>query len=145
MVITTLWLESSLHQSQKQAIVELRSNAISLRPAALATLTQILRMSNLPADSLDLALSSISQHACVALHFHPDRPVGPRSVARGLLEDGIYRNQFETGISNGSVSAHPGGARDEWERSSSTAHTRPMTLNLNNDPSTAPGLSAEQR
>jgi hypothetical protein len=74
-------------------------------------------MSNLPSDSLDLALSSISQHACVALHFHPDRPVGPRSVARGLLEDGIYRNQFETGISNGSVSAHPGGARDEWERS----------------------------
>jgi hypothetical protein len=105
--------ESALHPSQQHALAQLRSDAISLRPTAIATLTQILRMSNFPLDSLDLALASIRQHAFVALHFHPDRLVGPHSVARGLLEDGIYRSQFETGISNGLVSPHPGGERDE--------------------------------
>jgi Protein of unknown function (DUF3626) len=106
-----------LQPSQEKAIAKLRSDAISLKPSAIDTLKQILRMSNVPLSSLDLALESIRQHASVALHFHPDRPVASRTVALGLLEDGIYRNQFETGISNGSVSAHPGGARDEWERS----------------------------
>ncbi|MGO4376010.1 DUF3626 domain-containing protein, partial [Paenibacillus sp. MCAF20] len=32
-----------------------------------------------------------------------------------LHEQGIYKSQFETQISNGSVSAFPGGARDIWE------------------------------
>ncbi|KAE9364105.1 hypothetical protein N431DRAFT_432193 [Stipitochalara longipes BDJ] len=106
----------SLHSSQQKAIAQLRSDAISLRSAAIDTLTSILRMSNLPFSSLDLAITSIRQHASVVLHFHPDRPVGLRTVAKGLLEDGIYKSQFETGISNGSVSAHLGGDRDEWER-----------------------------
>jgi hypothetical protein len=57
-------------------------------------------------------------HARVVLHFHPDR-FGSKSlmtVAEALLEDGVYRNQFETGLSSGSVSAFPGGERDAWER-----------------------------
>jgi hypothetical protein len=37
-------------------------------------------------------------------------------VAQALLEQGIYKSQFETLISNGSVSAYPGGARDLWEK-----------------------------
>jgi hypothetical protein len=37
-------------------------------------------------------------------------------VAQGLLADGTYRSQFETGLSSGSRTAHPGGERDEWER-----------------------------
>lgn len=71
-------------------------------------------MSNLPSSSLDLALASIRKHARLALHFHPDHPVGSRNVARALLEDGIYKSQW---VSNGSVSVHPGGMRDEGERS----------------------------
>ncbi|PMD48000.1 hypothetical protein L207DRAFT_506900 [Hyaloscypha variabilis F] len=107
----------SLHLSQEKAVAQLRSDAVSLRPVAIDTLTSILHMSNVPLSSLDLAITFIREHASVVLHFHPDRPVGPRTVAEGLLEDGIYKSQFETGISNGSVSAHPGGARAEWERS----------------------------
>jgi hypothetical protein len=38
-------------------------------------------------------------------------------VAEALLADGVYRNQFETGLSSGSVSAFAGGARDTWESS----------------------------
>jgi hypothetical protein len=62
-------------------------------------------------------------HAVTALlvggrrRFHPDRLTTSRiTVADGLLNDGIYRNQFETGVSTGSLSAFTGGARDAWER-----------------------------
>jgi Protein of unknown function (DUF3626) len=52
----------------------------------------------------------------VAVHFHPDRvAVDGRLVVRALLDDGIYRSQFETGISNGGLTAVPGGDRDRWE------------------------------
>jgi hypothetical protein len=52
----------------------------------------------------------------VAVHFHPDR-LGPGSttVAESLRDEGVYRNQFETGRSSGGLSAFPGGARDTWE------------------------------
>jgi hypothetical protein len=46
----------------------------------------------------------------VTLNFHPGRGV----LAR-LAEDGVYRSQFETGTSNGGLTAHPGGARWDWE------------------------------
>ncbi|MNW57353.1 hypothetical protein D3C74_351510 [compost metagenome] len=38
-----------------------------------------------------------------------------KTVAEALLEQGIYKSQFETLLSNGSVSAYPGGQRDLWE------------------------------
>jgi hypothetical protein len=64
----------------------------------------------------DDALESLHTHARVALHFHPERVDRTgRSVAEGLLHDGIYRSQFETGLSSGSPTAFPGGERDEWE------------------------------
>jgi hypothetical protein len=37
-------------------------------------------------------------------------------VAEGLLQEGLYKSQFETGLSSGSPSAFPGGERDLWER-----------------------------
>ncbi|HEX2880761.1 MAG TPA: DUF3626 domain-containing protein, partial [Polyangiaceae bacterium] len=50
------------------------------------------------------------------MHFHPDRiGIGPLTVAEALLDSGQYRNQFETGLSSGSTTAFPGGARDAWE------------------------------
>jgi hypothetical protein len=74
-------------------------------------------MCNLPASHLHEALASVKRHARVALHFHPDRPdINGRTVAQGLLRDGCYRNQFETGLSNGGLSAHPGGRRDLCEQ-----------------------------
>ncbi|MFZ2502402.1 MAG: DUF3626 domain-containing protein, partial [Nocardioides sp.] len=51
----------------------------------------------------------------VAIQFQPDWPYGDRLVIESIARDGRYRSQFETRISNGGVTAHPGGARWEWE------------------------------
>lgn len=64
------------------------------------------------------ALDNLQREARVAVHFHPDRSTRRgHNVAEGLLLDGFYRNQYETGISNGSPTAFAGGERDRWERS----------------------------
>ena len=39
----------------------------------------------------------------------------PRLWPKRFFKEGVYRNQFETGLSSGSLSAFPGGARDTWE------------------------------
>jgi hypothetical protein len=51
----------------------------------------------------------------VTVHFHPDRLHDGQLVLERLAREGVYRSQFETGISNGSLSAYPGGARWTWE------------------------------
>jgi hypothetical protein len=51
----------------------------------------------------------------VTLHFHPDRLVGGVPVLRRMAADGVYRSQFETGTSNGGLTAFPGGDRWRWE------------------------------
>jgi Protein of unknown function (DUF3626) len=51
----------------------------------------------------------------VTLHFHPDRLYGEVLLLRHLAVDGIYRSQFETGTSNGGLTARPGGDRWRWE------------------------------
>lgn len=62
------------------------------------------------------ALESVQRFGRIALHFHPERlDRARRSVAEGLLDAGIYKSQFETGLSSGSPSAFPGGDRDRWE------------------------------
>ena len=69
------------------------------------------------AATYDEVMDCVRVHARVVLHFHPDR-LGrkPMTVAEALLSEGIYRSQFETGLSTGSLSAFPGGLRDAWER-----------------------------
>ncbi|GLY03014.1 DUF3626 domain-containing protein [Actinoplanes sp. NBRC 101535] len=53
----------------------------------------------------------------VTVHFHPDRLLADhRTVAEHLAAEGTYRSQFETRISNGGLTAHPGGDRDRWEQ-----------------------------
>lgn len=51
----------------------------------------------------------------VTLHFHPDRLVGGVPILERMAADGVYRSQFETGTSNGGLTAHPGGDRWRWE------------------------------
>ncbi|MCX5198815.1 DUF3626 domain-containing protein [Streptomyces sp. NBC_00249] len=51
----------------------------------------------------------------VTLNFHPDRVTDGRPILTALAEDGVYRSQFVTGTSNGGLTAHPGGARWQWE------------------------------
>lgn len=51
--------------------------------------------------------------AVITVNFHPYRLLADgRTVAQCLAADGIYRNQFETGISNGGI----GDFRDRWEQ-----------------------------
>ena len=51
----------------------------------------------------------------VTLHFHPDRLAGGVPILRRMAADGVYRSQFETGTSNGGLTAFPGGDRWRWE------------------------------
>ena len=52
----------------------------------------------------------------VTLNFHPDRLLDGVTVLERLARDGRYRSQFETGTSNGGLTAHPGGDRWRWEQ-----------------------------
>ena len=45
----------------------------------------------------------------VTLQFHPDRLYGGTPILQALASAGVYRSQFETGTSNGGLTAHPGG------------------------------------
>lgn len=51
----------------------------------------------------------------VTLQLHPDWPFRGERVIEALARDGRYRSQFETGTSNGGLTAHPGGDRWRWE------------------------------
>jgi hypothetical protein len=51
----------------------------------------------------------------VTLHFHPDRLSGGVPILERMARDGVYRSQFETGTSNGGLTAHQGGDRWRWE------------------------------
>ena len=51
----------------------------------------------------------------VTMHFHPDRLVSGAPILELMARDGVYRSQFETGTSNGGLTAHPGGDRWRWE------------------------------
>jgi hypothetical protein len=55
--------------------------------------------------------------ARITIGFHPDRLLADgRTVAEHLAHDRVYRSQFETGISNGGLTAYAGGDRERWER-----------------------------
>jgi hypothetical protein len=51
----------------------------------------------------------------VTLHFHPDRLVAGTPILQLMAQDGVYRSQFETGTSNGGLTAQAGGDRWLWE------------------------------
>ncbi|GAB3584668.1 DUF3626 domain-containing protein [Calidifontibacter terrae] len=51
----------------------------------------------------------------ITFNFHPDRESGGHRILKLMRQDGVYRSQFETGTSNGGLTAHPGGARWAWE------------------------------
>ncbi|KAA5801103.1 DUF3626 domain-containing protein [Alkalicaulis satelles] len=51
----------------------------------------------------------------VTLNFHPDWAYEGESVLARIASEGVYRSQFETGTSNGGLTAFQGGARWMWE------------------------------
>lgn len=105
-----------LTKFQVDAIAYIGKYSLQRKAGAVALLENVLRMSNISEARFELFVDRVKLTGRVALHFHPDR-LDPalKSVAEALLESGIYKSQFETLLSSGSVSAHPGGARDLWE------------------------------
>lgn len=74
----------------------------------------------------------------VTVNFHPDRQVRGRTVLDALAREGTYRSQFVTGVSNGGLTARPGGDRWRWESrifakayDEAPAHERPVYGALN--------------
>ena len=51
----------------------------------------------------------------MTLQFHPSWPFADELVIEAMARDGVYRSQFETGTSNGGLTARPGGDRWRWE------------------------------
>ncbi len=104
-------------KSQLTALEHITGYARNHAEKAKKTINHILKMSNISEETFADAVNKIKDHARIGLHFHPDRPNSSmKSIAEALLEDGIYKSQFETGLSNGSVSAYSGGERDLWEK-----------------------------
>lgn len=61
--------------------------------------------------------AALALNARVNLHFQPDLYlIDGTSVLDGLVASGMYLSQFETGVSNGGRTAHPGGDRFAWEQ-----------------------------
>lgn len=58
----------------------------------------------------------VDRQVSVTLNFHPDRRIAGETVVQLLAREGIYRSQFETGTSNGGLTAFPGGDRWRWEQ-----------------------------
>jgi GrpB-like predicted nucleotidyltransferase (UPF0157 family) len=83
------------YQDRKRAAVD------ELRAAALAWANE--------------AACSAAPIAAITVQFHPDWPHGNAMVIDSIVADGYYRSQFVTGVSNGGLTAFPGGDRWRWE------------------------------
>jgi hypothetical protein len=51
----------------------------------------------------------------ISIHFHPDRLHRGKQLLDVFADEGVLRSQFETGTSNGGLTAHFGGDRWKWE------------------------------
>jgi hypothetical protein len=101
--------------ANRAALAAVRARAERERPRHLVRIARVLGAAGVDAD-VDALLGAGAQGS-LTINFHPDRLLADgRSVAQALAEEGVYRSQFETGISNGGLTAHPGGDRDVWER-----------------------------
>lgn len=106
-----------LSRSQLCALEYISKYAENEKREAKATINHILKMSNITDEMFEEAVVHLKSNARIALHFHPDRlDSNMKNIAEALFEQGIYKSQFETLLSNGSVSAYPGGERDLWEK-----------------------------
>ena len=107
----------NITKPQLDALEHFRNQALTHKDKSLSTLKHISTMSDISELEFKYAIENIKNKAQVALHFHPDRlDPNNETVTENLLKSGRYKSQFETFMSNGSVSAHPSGERDLWEQ-----------------------------
>ena len=110
--------DSRLSEAQRAALTHVVDLVRQQQSVSRSYLSEVLHRAGTNVAAYGAAMESVHAHARVVLHFHPDRfGAKPIPVAEALLKEGVYRNQFETGLSTGGLSAFPGGARDSWERS----------------------------
>jgi hypothetical protein len=105
-----------LTAAQRTAWQHIEETVLRRRAKARSQLSTVLSSVGCSETLFDEAAECIRRHARVVVHFHPDQ-IGtqPVTVVELLLEGAEYRSQFETGLSSGSLTAFPGGARDTWE------------------------------
>ncbi|WP_243710319.1 DUF3626 domain-containing protein [Micromonospora sp. KC213] len=104
-----------LTPAQAAAVRHVRAVARRNRPAALAVIARHLAGSGAGYEPEHL-ISAVAEQGRLTVNFHPDRLLADgRTVAQALAAEGVYRSQFVTGISNGGLTAYPGGDRDRWE------------------------------
>jgi uncharacterized protein DUF3626 len=107
----------TLSPAQAAALRHVGAIARDEEATALLSITAICKRAGLALDTYKEGMELVRQHARIVAHFHPDRFGGKSAnVVDCLLVEGVYRNQFETGLSSGSPTAFPRGERDEWER-----------------------------
>ncbi|MEM9922064.1 MAG: DUF3626 domain-containing protein [Bacteroidota bacterium] len=100
----------------KLAIDYIEAYAKNRVVAAQASIGHVAEMSNITLAEIIGLKASIREKARIALHFHPYRLVEDSlTVVESMLQTGKYSNQFETKVSNGSLTAFKGGKRDVWE------------------------------
>src|SRR5690606_24810085 len=89
-----------------------RRRAVSRVQRALAAVGR--RGGQGPADAPD---RSVLERAVLTVTFHADRPARDgRTAAEALADDGVYRTQFETGVSSGGLDEVLAGARRRLSR-----------------------------
>ena len=104
-----------LSEANRVALAQVAALAESERPRHAARIRSVLADAGLHADAAAL-LDAVRSGGSVTMNFHPDRLLADgRSVAQSLRDEGVYRSQFETRISNGGLTAYPGGDRDAFE------------------------------
>ncbi len=58
-----------------------------------------------------------STSSAITINFHPDRFTSDnKPILEAMAETGYLQSQFETGTSNGGLTAYPGGDRWRWEQ-----------------------------
>lgn len=104
-----------LTEANRVALAQVAASADSGRPRHVARIRSVLVAARVDTDASAL-LDAVRSGGAVTMNFHPDRLLSDgRSVAQSLRDEGVYRSQFETRISNGGLTAYPGGDRDVWE------------------------------
>jgi hypothetical protein len=101
--------------AQQSALRQVRAKAHIDQEAATQAIRGILKRHSLDTDVATM-IDAIRHTGFVTINFHPDRICNDgRSVAAALYDDGVFKTQFETGISNGGLNRIVGGRRDVWE------------------------------
>ncbi len=103
-------------RAEERAIARVAHRAALSSDVAHARIAKVLARHGQHERLGERIVEMLAEHTRVTLNFHPDRVRRDGlTVAEGLLRDGVYRSQFDTGVTNGSPTAFLGGERDRWE------------------------------